>query len=84
MPLLTVFSQVPDPYRWLEDENSKETKEFVEAQQKLTGNFIGKIPSRPVIRERLENLWNYARYSAPAKVNGVYYSFENTGLQNQR
>ena len=85
MPLLNIlYTQVPDPYRWLEDENSKETKDFMTAQQKLTNDFMGKIPSRPVIRQRLLNSWNFATYSTPSKINGTYYSFDNTGLENQK
>jgi len=76
-------TKIADPYRWLEDEYSKETEKFVENQQKLTAEFLSKVPSRPEIRKRLEDLWNYPRYGAPEKVNGKYYTFENSGLQNQ-
>lgn len=74
---------VKDPYRWLEDPDSEETKNWVTAQNELTFNHLKKIPYREAIRERLSNLWNYERYSAPFKEGGKYYYFKNDGLQNQ-
>ena len=56
---------VPDPYRWLEDDNSPETKAWVEAQNKVTFDYLGKIPQRDAIRQRLTKLWNYERYGVP-------------------
>ena len=74
---------VPDPYRWLEDENAPETKEWVEAQNRLTFSYLEKIPFRQKIKSRLEQLNNYPRYGAPFR-NGAYFFFlKNDGLQNQ-
>jgi prolyl oligopeptidase len=74
---------IADPYRWLEDTDSPETKAWVEAENKVTDAFLATIPERPAIRNKLTQLWNYARYSAPFKEGGRYFFFQNTGLQNQ-
>jgi prolyl oligopeptidase len=74
---------VADPYRWLEDDNSPETKAWVEAQNKITFGYLGQIPQRKAIQERLTKLWNYERYDAPFKEGGRYFFFKNDGLQNQ-
>ncbi len=74
---------VADPYRWLEDDNSPETKAWVEAQNKVTFGFLEKIPERAAIRDRLTKLWNYERYAVPYKVGGRYFFSKNDGLQNQ-
>jgi prolyl oligopeptidase len=75
--------QVPDPYRWLEDENSEETKTWVEEQNKVTFGYLEKIPYRRKIKARLEKLINYPRYSPPFR-NGEHFFFsKNDGLQNQ-
>jgi len=75
--------QVADPYRWLEDENAPETKTWVEEQNKVTFGYLEKIPYRPRVKSRLEQLVNYPRYGAPFR-NGEYFFFsKNEGLQNQ-
>jgi prolyl oligopeptidase len=74
---------VADPYRWLEDDNSTETKLWVALQNKVTFNYLNQIPFRKEIRNRLEELWNYPKYSAPAKEGSYYYFYKNDGLQNQ-
>jgi len=74
---------IADPYRWLEDVDAAATKDWVTAENRLTDSFLASIPQRTAIRNRLTQLWNYARYSAPFKENGRYFYFENTGLQNQ-
>ena len=74
---------VADPYRWLEDDNSPETKAWVEAQNKVTFAYLEKIPQREAIRNRLKQLWNYERYSVPFKEGGRYFFSRNDGLQNQ-
>ncbi|HEU4575190.1 MAG TPA: prolyl oligopeptidase family serine peptidase [Chitinophagaceae bacterium] len=76
-------TKVPDPYRWLEDDNSPETKEWVIAQNKVTQDYLSQIPYRPQVKKRLEELWNYARYSSPFKEGAYYYFSKNDGLQNQ-
>jgi prolyl oligopeptidase len=77
-------TSIADPYRWLEDTDSPETKAWVEAENRLTDSFLATIPERPAIKNKLTALWNYARYSAPFKEGGRYFFFQNTGLQNQR
>jgi len=75
--------QVADPYRWLEDENAPETAAWVEAENKVTFDYLNGIPYRAALKDRLSKLFNYARYSAPSR-NGHYYVFsKNDGLQNQ-
>ena len=74
---------IADPYRWLEDVDAPATTEWVAAQNKLTDSFLASIPQREPIRNRLTQLWNYERYSAPFKENNRYFYFQNTGLQNQ-
>jgi prolyl oligopeptidase len=75
--------RVADPYRWLEDENSPETAKWVESQNRLTFNYLEKIPFRESVKTRLSGLFNYPKYGAPFR-NGDYYFFaKNDGLQNQ-
>jgi prolyl oligopeptidase len=76
-------TSVADPYRWLEDDNSEETKAWVKAQNTVTQAALSAIPYRDKVRKRLEELWNYTRYSAPFKEGGYYYFTKNDGLQNQ-
>lgn len=76
-------TMIADPYRWLEDDNSAETKAWVEAQNKLTETYLSGIPFRKQVRERLEQLWNYPRQGAPFKRGNWYYFYKNDGLQNQ-
>ena len=75
--------KVADPYRWLEDDNSDETKAWVTAQNKVTFGYLNQIPERAQLRGRLTELWNYERYGAPFKRGGKYFYFKNDGLQNQ-
>jgi prolyl oligopeptidase len=74
---------VADPYRWLEDANSAETKAWVDAENKVTQSYLAQIPQREAIRQRLTELWNYERYSVPYKEGGRYFFSRNNGLQNQ-
>jgi prolyl oligopeptidase len=74
---------VADPYRWLEDDNADETKAWVEAQNKVTFDYLSTIPERTWIRERLTKLWNYEKFGAPSKVANRYFYTYNSGLQNQ-
>lgn len=74
---------VPDPYRWLEDDLSDETGAWVKAQNEVTFDYLSQIPYRQEMIDRLTELWNYTRYSAPV-VHGAYsYFYKNDGLQNQ-
>ncbi|QJE02425.1 S9 family peptidase [Massilia forsythiae] len=74
---------VADPYRWLEDANSAETKAWVDAENKVTQAWLAQIPQREGIRRRLTQLWNFERYSTPYKEGGRYFYSRNDGLQNQ-
>jgi prolyl oligopeptidase len=76
-------TKVADPYRWLEDPDSAETKAWVEAQNKLTNAYLAKIPQRAALKARLTELWNYERYGLPWKRGGKYFFTRNSGLQNQ-
>ena len=76
-------TQVSDPYRWLEDDNSAETAEWVKAQNKVTFGYLNTIPQREAIEKRLTELWNYEKYSAPFKEGDKYFYYKNDGLQNQ-
>ena len=75
--------QVPDPYRWLEDDSSPETAAWVAAQNKVTFAYLEQIPYRAGIRGRLEQLFNYPKYSAPFRRGSYYFFSKNDGLQNQ-
>ena len=68
-------TQVADPYRWLEDDRSAETKEWVKRENKVTETYLDRIPYRDVIRNRLTELWNYEKYSAPFKEGDYTYFF---------
>ena len=83
--VVTTYFDTPvaDPYRWLEDDQAADTKAWVQAQNKVTQNYLGQIPYRDAIRKRLETLWNYERYSAPFKEGKHTYFSKNTGLQSQ-
>ncbi|MCX6133245.1 MAG: prolyl oligopeptidase family serine peptidase [Ignavibacteriales bacterium] len=74
---------VPDPYRWLEDDNSPETAQWVEAENKVTFGYLEKIPYRQQVKQRLENLFNYPKYTAPFHRGDTYFFYKNDGLQNQ-
>ena len=75
--------KVSDPYRWLEDDNSEETKAWVQEQNKVTFDYLGKIASRDKIRERLKKIWNFEKISAPYKKGKYYFYSRNDGIQNQ-
>lgn len=75
--------EVADPYRWLEDDRSEETGNWVKAQNKVTFDYLDKITYRKDLEERLTELWNYEKVGAPF-VRGEYtYFYKNDGLQNQ-
>ena len=76
-------TKVADPYRWLEDDRSEETKAWVTAQNKVTFDYLHKIPYRADWQKRLEEIVNYPKYSSPTPKNGYYYFYKNDGLQNQ-
>ncbi|BBD61944.1 peptidase S9 prolyl oligopeptidase [Nostoc sp. HK-01] len=82
---------VADPYRWLENPDSEETKAWIAAQNKITFGFLGEIPARDKIKQRLTKLWDYEKYGIPFKEgeslgdgsSDRYFYFKNDGLQNQ-
>lgn len=76
---------VEDPYRWLEDDvrTSPEVSAWVEAQNKITFDFLNSIPQRSAIQQRMTELWNYEKFGTPFKKGGRYYMTHNDGLQNQ-
>lgn len=76
-------TKVGDPYRWLEDDNSAETAAWVEAQNKVTFGYLENIPYRQQVKQRLESLFNYPKYTAPFHRGETYFFYKNDGLQNQ-
>ena len=76
-------TKVEDPYRWLEDDRSEETENWVEAQNKVTFNYLEKIPYRDQLKNRLTELWDYEKLGAPFTEGDYIYFFKNDGLQNQ-
>ncbi len=75
--------KVADPYRWLEELDSEETRNWVEAENKLTFSFLEAIPQRNAIKDRLTKLWNFEKYGVPFKEGNRYFYTRNSGLQNQ-
>ena len=76
-------TEVPDPYRWLEDDNSEATAAWVAAENAVTEDYLSQIPFRDAIRTRLTQLWKYPKEGAPAKHGDWYYYYYNDGRQNQ-
>ncbi|MBN3877123.1 MULTISPECIES: prolyl oligopeptidase family serine peptidase [unclassified Nostoc] len=74
---------VADPYRWLEDPDSEETRTWIEAQNQVTFGYLSEIPAREKIKQRLTKLWDYEKYGIPFKEGERYFYFKNDGLQNQ-
>ena len=76
-------TKVPDPYRWLEDDNSAETKSWVAEQNKVTFSYLDKIPYRKAWFKRIEEMNDYPKYTSPSHNHGYFYFSKNNGLQNQ-
>ena len=76
-------TEVADPYRWLEDDRSAETAEWVAAQNRVTFDYLHQIPFRDAVRERLTELYNYPKVGMPRRVGDWWLVFRNDGLQNQ-
>jgi len=76
-------TRIDDPYRWLEDDNSEETKAWVKAQNKVTFGYLKTLPRREEIKSRLTKLWNYERVGRPFEKGGRWFFTRNSGLQNQ-
>ncbi|MFD0892996.1 S9 family peptidase [Luteolibacter ambystomatis] len=75
-------TRVADPYRWLEDDNSKETKAWAAAENKVTRAWLDANPRRETIRKRLRELWNYQRVGTPFRYGSKWFTYRNSGLQN--
>ncbi|GAA4276038.1 prolyl oligopeptidase family serine peptidase [Aquimarina mytili] len=76
-------NKVQDPYRWLEDDRSEETENWVTTQNKTTFGYLEKIPFRNDLKKRLSDLWNYEKVGSPFKEGNYTYFYKNDGLQNQ-
>src|SRR5699024_9617406 len=76
-------TKVPDPYRWLEDDNAEDTKAWVKAQNKVTNSYLSEIPFRSGIKAKVEDLIDYEKISAPQKHGDYHYYYKNSGLQDQ-
>lgn len=76
-------TKVADPYRWLEDPDSEETKAWVEAENQVTFDYLNEIPVREQIKQRLTQIWDYEKFGIPFKEGNRYFYFKNDGLQNQ-
>ena len=76
-------TKIADPYRWLEDDNSDETKKWVEEENKVTADYLGKIPFSQQMKDRLTQVWNFEKMTAPFKRGKYYFFYKNDGLQNQ-
>ncbi|MDX1953236.1 MAG: prolyl oligopeptidase family serine peptidase [Verrucomicrobiota bacterium] len=76
-------TKVADPYRWLENPDSPESRAWIEAQNKVTFGFLNQIEERSAIRKRITELWNFERYGIPFREGGRYFISRNDGLQNQ-
>ena len=76
-------TEVPDPYRWLENDTSAATAAWVEAQNKVTNGYLSQIPFREALLKRLTAVSDYEKIGTPFKKHGKYYFFKNDGLQNQ-
>ncbi len=76
-------TEIADPYRWLEDDNAEEVKAWVEEQNSATFSYLENIPYRDKIKSRIEELYNYPKYSSPMRAGDYYFFYKNDGLQNQ-
>jgi prolyl oligopeptidase len=76
-------TEVPDPYRWLEDDTSEETAAWVKAENEVTFAYLESIPFRDALKQRMTEMWNYPKMGTPFKEGDLYFYSYNTGLQNQ-
>jgi len=76
-------TDIQDPYRWLEDDLSEETMDWVNNQNKTTFNYLNSIPYKSNIKKRLEQIWNYEKRTSPFNEGDYTYYYKNNGLQNQ-
>ena len=85
IPVIDTYfdTSVIDNYRWLENDKSTETNQWIESQNELTFNYLNKIPFRNEINKKIKNLWNYEKITSPFKEGEYFYYYKNDGLQNQ-
>ncbi len=76
-------TKIADPYRWLEQDTAAEVIAWTQEQNKVTHEYLKKIPYRDKIQKRLEEIWNYPKYGSPFKRGDYYFFYKNDGLQNQ-
>ncbi|MBP5171034.1 MAG: S9 family peptidase [Bacteroidales bacterium] len=76
-------TEVADPYRWMEDDTTRQVAEWVEAENKITQAYLSRIPFRDALKQRMTELTDYEKIGLPNKKKGKYYFFKNNGLQNQ-
>lgn len=76
-------TEVVDNYRWLEDDLSEDTAEWVAEQNEVTFSYLDQIPYRAQLADRLQSIWDYPKQTAPFKEGDFTYFYRNTGLQNQ-
>jgi prolyl oligopeptidase len=76
-------NKVADPYRWMEDLESPELKDWIDKENIITSDYLKKIPFREKMKNRLTEIWNYTKYSDPFKAGNYYFYYKNNGLQNQ-
>lgn len=76
-------TEVADPYRWLEDQYAEEVTDWVESENEVTFGYLENLPAREAFRERLTELWDYAKMTSPTRVADRYFFYRNDGLQNQ-
>jgi len=76
-------TKISDPFRWLEDLDSQDTKSWVTQQNQVTFDYLERIPARSRFKERLTKLWNFERFGLPRQYGDVYFYTYNNGLQNQ-
>ena len=74
---------IRDPYQWLEDVDSRETKAWIEAQNRISERWLENAPGRDRVRTRLKQLWDYDKYGVPQLIAGRLFYTKMTGLQNQ-
>lgn len=76
-------TKVPAPYQWMEDQDSPEVDAWVEGENKVTFDYLDKIPIRNMVRDRITKLWNYEKVGVPSRSGGILFYSKNSGLQNQ-
>lgn len=76
--------QVVDPYRWLEEPDSDETNQFIDAQNKISNSFLENCDEWKKINKKLTKLWNFEKFTIPKRHGNYYFFWMNSGLQNQK